>query len=73
MALRLPLCLFNRHAPTRNRVKWDGLNFVGTCRFCKKAIRKQHHGSWRKDWMESSGHHQSRLDTPPPATTPLDD
>lgn len=69
MALRLPLCLFNRHAPTRNRVKWDGLNFVGTCRFCKRTIRKQHHGGWHKDWMEADSHKSGPL---PPAPAPLD-
>jgi hypothetical protein len=52
MTLRVPLCLFNRHAPLRHRVKWDGLNFVGKCRFCKRPIRKQDHGAWRKEWME---------------------
>jgi hypothetical protein len=51
MALRLPLCLFNRHAPSRHRVKWDGLNFVGSCRYCKRQIRKEARGGWRKDWM----------------------
>jgi hypothetical protein len=57
MVLRLPLCLFNRHDPVRTRVKWDGYNFVGRCRFCKRDVRKEHHGTWRKDWMtnESSG------------------
>lgn len=51
MKIRFPLCLFNRHAPQRNRVKWDGLNFVGHCRFCKRDIRKKHYGSWHKDWL----------------------
>ena len=52
--MRLPfgLCLFNRHHPTRNRVKWDGFNFVGTCRHCGKPIRWLEHGGWRKEWME---------------------
>ena len=49
MALRLPLCLFNRHAPRRNKVRWDGLNFVGTCRFCSKPIRKVNEKIWRRD------------------------
>jgi len=52
--MRLPfgLCLFNRHHPTRNRVKWDGFNFVGTCRHCGKPIRRLEHGGWRKEWMD---------------------
>ena len=44
MALRLPLCLFNRHAPTHNRVKWDGFNFVSTCRYCAQPIRRKEKG-----------------------------
>ena len=49
MDLRLPLCLFNRHSPRRSRVKWDGLNFVGYCRFCGKRIRKYDDKVWQKD------------------------
>ena len=48
MAFRLPLCLFNRHAPNRHKVKWDGLNFVGTCRYCKASIRKSTPKHWTK-------------------------
>lgn len=55
MILRLPLCLFNRHAPVRTRVKWDGWTFVGRCRFCKRVVRKEHRGKWRKDWMTGKG------------------
>lgn len=51
MKIKFPLCLFNRHAPQRGRVKWDGLNFVGHCRFCKRHIRKKHYGGWHKDWL----------------------
>ena len=57
MALRLPLCLFNRHVPNRHRVKWDGLNFVGTCRYCKRPIRKEEHKGWLKDQMQSAATH----------------
>jgi len=53
MIFRLSLCLINRHAPKRHRVKWDGLHFVGTCRHCHKAIRRQDQGGWRADWMAS--------------------
>lgn len=70
MALRLPLCLFNRHAPNRNRVKWDGLNYIGTCRFCKRTIRKQHHGNWRKDWLSEDG--GKTLNLPAPTVSVLD-
>ncbi|HWU02739.1 MAG TPA: hypothetical protein VN222_08385 [Novosphingobium sp.] len=54
MRIPSPLCLFNRHAPHRNRVKWDGLNFVGTCRHCGKPIRRKAHGGWRSDWHLST-------------------
>ncbi|MBN9146188.1 MULTISPECIES: hypothetical protein [unclassified Novosphingobium] len=52
MKLDLPLCLFNRHAPRRSRVKWDGLNFVGHCRFCEKPIRRMDKGRWVRDQIE---------------------
>lgn len=45
----LPLCLFDRHVPRRSRVKWDGLNFVGPCRYCKQPIRRLDNGRWVKD------------------------
>jgi hypothetical protein len=54
MKLALPLCLFNRHSPRRNRVKWDGLHFVGPCRFCDKPVRRLDKGRWVKDWMEEA-------------------
>ena len=56
MALRLPLCLFNRHAPTHNRVKWDGFNFVSTCRYCAQPIRRKEKGQWRKEWLAEQPH-----------------
>ncbi len=48
----LPLCLFNRHAPTHNRAKWDGMHFISICRFCGKNIRRREKGFWQKDWCE---------------------
>jgi hypothetical protein len=54
MKLDLPLCLFNRHAPRRSRVKWDGLHFVGSCRFCSKPVRRLDKGRWVKDWMDEA-------------------
>jgi hypothetical protein len=66
MALNLPLCIFNRHTPNRHRVKWDGLNFVGTCRFCKSPIRKIDRRGWRKEWM-SDAHLAGPLVGKPPA------
>ena len=53
MRLPLPLCPFNRHAPQRDRAKWDGLNFVSSCRFCKARIRRLSQGHWKRDWLEN--------------------
>ena len=49
MALRLPLCVFNRHSPRRSKVRWDGLNYVGRCRYCGQTIRKIDDKVWRKE------------------------
>mgnify|MGYP007091127973 CR=1 FL=1 len=49
MDIRRVFCLFNRHMPRRSKVKWDGLNFVGPCRFCGTPIRKLDDKKWRKD------------------------
>ena len=54
MKLGIPLCWFNRHTPNRNRVKWDGVSFVGTCRFCGDKVRRREKGSWVKDWTEQA-------------------
>ena len=48
--LRLPLCLLNRHAPRRSKVRWDGFNFVGNCRSCGARIRRREGGGWQRDW-----------------------
>jgi hypothetical protein len=53
MRLHLPLRPFNRHVPRRDRAKWDGLNFVSSCRFCKASIRRLEQGRWKRDWLES--------------------
>ncbi len=50
--IRLPLCLFNRHAPVRSRARWDGLSFVSTCRWCHAHIRRDPDGRWMKDWVK---------------------
>jgi len=52
--LSLPLCVFNRHDPYRQFVKWDGLNFVGECRHCGAQIRRKEHRVWHKDWIADS-------------------
>ncbi|MFM5908096.1 MAG: hypothetical protein ACKOPO_11025 [Novosphingobium sp.] len=55
MKIRLnPLCWVNRHAPLRNRTRWDGNNFISKCRFCDADIRRLEHGGWRREWLERS-------------------
>jgi hypothetical protein len=49
MMLPMPLCLFNRHKPNRARAKWDGVDFVGTCRHCGTHIRRKEHKHWIAD------------------------
>ena len=66
MTFRLPLCLFNRHAPNRNRVKWDGLHFVSTCRYCSKPVRRLDKGRWRADWMQNSAKTETAASAPDP-------
>ena len=41
------LCLFNRHRPDRNRVKWDGKDYIATCRSCGRPIRRIRHKQWQ--------------------------
>ena len=48
----LPLCLFNRHVPRRNRARWDGLSFISTCRWCNARIRRDPDGRWMQDWVD---------------------
>jgi len=51
-ALALPRCLFNRHTPDRHQAKWDGYNFVSTCKNCGAKIRRVSHNNWKRDWFE---------------------
>lgn len=43
------LCMFNRHRPRRDRIQWDGLNYIAACRHCAGPIRRQTRGGWRMD------------------------
>ncbi len=54
MKLGIPLCWFNRHSPKRSRVKWDGVSFVGHCRFCGVKVRRRENGGWVKDESDPS-------------------
>jgi len=40
--------LFDRHAPKRRDVEWDGLTYVGTCRHCGAPVERHGHHDWRK-------------------------
>lgn len=53
--LYLPLCLFNRHGPKQGAVEWDGGNYVSTCRYCGKPIRRKSRRKWLRDWLEAEG------------------
>jgi hypothetical protein len=59
--LDLPLCWFNRHAPIRDRAKWDGTHFVSKCRFCGTAIRRRTTRQWHKDWKPDHTNHPAWL------------
>jgi hypothetical protein len=54
VAISIPLCFANRHEPVRNDVKWDGLNYTGTCKNCGKTIRRQKHKVWKLDDSEAA-------------------
>ncbi|MCW1382009.1 hypothetical protein OLX02_04165 [Novosphingobium sp. KCTC 2891] len=41
------LCLFNRHRPRRDRIEWDGFNYISDCRHCEATVRRQPRGGWR--------------------------
>lgn len=43
----LPLCWFNRHAPDRRQIRWDGYQYVSNCRYCGKRIFRQAPKTWR--------------------------
>ncbi|MBC2667070.1 hypothetical protein H7F51_16245 [Novosphingobium flavum] len=41
-----PLCWFNRHAPVRERSKWNGRHYVSLCRHCGQPIHRRERGVW---------------------------
>lgn len=45
--LWIPLCWFDRHAPSRDDAKWDGKYYVGACKFCTKPIVRRDRGTWK--------------------------
>lgn len=46
--MRIPLCLFDRHAPVREDAHWNGKNYTGTCRHCGRDIVRRSRGVWKK-------------------------
>ena len=40
------LCLIDHHEPDRNRVRWDGVTYAGTCTHCGVAIRRLRARRW---------------------------
>ncbi|VWX53467.1 conserved hypothetical protein [Novosphingobium sp. 9U] len=49
MVLKRILCLFNKHTPKRSTTQWDGVNYVGDCRHCRRRIRRFSRGNWKTD------------------------
>ena len=53
----LPVCMLNWHQPDRRRARWDGFNFITTCRSCGSNLRRLERGRWfdkgrwKKEWM----------------------
>ena len=47
MRLKMPICFMDHHRPDRQKVRWDGLSYLGTCWLCKKPIRRDSSGRWR--------------------------
>lgn len=57
-----PVCLLNRHRPTRNHSYWDGAHFASVCRDCGSTITRRSRGNWvrtqnRKDKNGESHNH----------------
>ncbi len=42
-------CLRGKHEPVRNKVRRNGLIYVGTCRACGVAITKRNGTAWKAD------------------------
>ena len=42
------ICYLGRHQPKRREVHWDGLSYIGKCKYCGKDIERVAHRNWRK-------------------------
>lgn len=42
------LCLMNRHRPVRDKIEWNGLTYVGVCKYCGSDILRLDKGGWRR-------------------------
>lgn len=42
------LCLFNRHRPLRDKIEWNGMTYIGTCKYCGAEIQRLDKGGWRR-------------------------
>ncbi|MEZ5744884.1 MAG: hypothetical protein R3D89_14470 [Sphingomonadaceae bacterium] len=49
-----PLCFLNKHLPNRRAAKWDGYNYVTSCRHCGAKLRRKSSKDWRPDWLEAA-------------------
>lgn len=50
------MCLLNRHTVNRNRVKWDGLNYLGSCSHCGKSVTRMRKHVWKADPVQQIEH-----------------
>jgi hypothetical protein len=50
--MQLFRCTLGQHKPVREDVRWDGGNYVSSCRGCGKKIRRDSYRNWKADWLE---------------------
>lgn len=46
--LQTMFCRFNRHAPDRDSVHWDGTHYAAICSLCSRTIRRHAHRVWKE-------------------------
>jgi hypothetical protein len=49
MSLMSPIqCYLGKHEPDRRKARWNGLTYVGECKYCGKGIERVSHRNWRE-------------------------
>lgn len=55
MSLMSPInCYLGRHEPKRRKVRWNGLTYVGECKYCGKEIERVSHRNWREQQTQTT-------------------